>query len=201
MESSTPNPEFTTGEEEELMPPANNFLPINPLTNQHIPEFEVPNEFEAPNIGPAHLPPDQITNPEGEPCRSSHLANKTTDDTPKQTKLERAIAESKESAEQVKAVKEKKKKKHLEEGLRNDPQIMEEHAVEELREVFQKLNIADKGGGETTHLVDQVLATIADMSTIDPRNFGMEDEPKLMLRQSYHSKMVNIVVLLYVKVS
>ena len=66
----------------------------------------------------------------------------------------------------------------MEEGLRNDPQIMEEHAVEELREVFQKLNIADEGGGETTHLVDQVLATIADMSTIDPRNFGMEDEPK-----------------------
>ena len=186
MDSSTPNPEFTAGEEEELMPPANNFLPINPLTNQHIPEFEAPNEFEAPlnefeapNIGPAHLvPPDQITNPEGEPRRSSRLANKTTDNTPKQTKLERAIAESKESAERVKAAKEKKKKKHLKEELQNDPQIMEEHAVEELREVFQKLNIADEGGGETTHLVDQVLATIADTSTIDPRNFRTEDEPK-----------------------
>ena len=50
--------------------------------------------------------------------------------------------------------------------------------MEELREVFQKLNIADKGGGDTTHLMDQVLAAIADTSTIDLRNFGLEDEPK-----------------------
>ena len=71
------------------MPPANNFLPINLPTNQHIPEFEVP------NIGSAHLLPDQIINPEWEPCRSSHLAKKTMDNTPKQTQLERAIAESK----------------------------------------------------------------------------------------------------------
>ena len=56
----------------------------------------------------------------------------------------------------------------------NAPEIIEEAAIEELRQIFGTLNLRDEKAEE----VDQVLSAISEMTKIDLSTLEFEDEPK-----------------------
>ena len=61
-----------------------------------------------------------------------------------------------------------------EEETRNEPKIVEDAAIKELRQAFGTLNL---GEGKAEQ-VDQVLSAISEMTKIDPSTLEFEDEPK-----------------------
>ena len=131
---------------------------------------------------PLHDPPNNIPTPqepaivpETIPRRSSRIAERPPDQKP--SRLDKAIRDSTEAATRVKAARAERKKTLQdlrEEEKRNAPTVVEEAAIEELRQAFGTLNLGD----EKAEQVDQVLSAISEMTKIDPSTLEFEDEPK-----------------------
>lgn len=73
-----------------------------------------------------------------------------------------------------------------EEEARNEPKVVKDEAIKELRQAFGTLNLRD----ENTEQIDWTLSAISEMTKIDPSTLEFEDEPKTWdeAKQSINAK-------------
>ena len=176
IKSATPTPIFFDEDDDELLPP------INPPQTNPSAKTDDPDTTSQPENNPDKTPQLetvlQNTPPipeETVPRRSSRIAEKTPNAGP--SRLEKAIKESTDAAVRLKAARMERKKTLQdvrEEEARNAPKVVEDAAIEELRQAFGTLKLRE-GKAEQ---IDQVLSAISKMSKIDPSTLEFEDEPK-----------------------
>jgi hypothetical protein len=154
---------FETPDDDEYVPL--NLLPLDPPLPDHISDH-IPD----PRPDPDPLPPR----------RSSRVASSRNNEAAgisRLTALERAVQESKASAERRAMEKEERKRLMEEVRIVEDPST---HAQTELNDVaglsqiFEKLRIHET---HHTNPTDAILSTLGDTDNIDPR-MGVDDEPR-----------------------
>ena len=167
VKGATTTPIFFDDDEEEFLPPEKQprSYPIPQLTSNL--------NQETTNVP---IEPPQNAGPEDPiPRRSNRIAEKPEIKGP--SRLEKAIEESAQAANRLRSARAERKKTLQdlrEEEARNEPKVVEDEAIKELRQAFGTLNLGD----EITEQIDQTLSAISEMTKIDPSTLEFEDEPK-----------------------
>lgn len=156
---------------------------MEPLTMDDEPAtvYTDDNEGSHPDVH-IELPPEPISvNPHpDEPRRSSRAKVPTTKgspDNPPQTRTEKAVQESMESAARVKAARIERRQavQNLHEEGGEDPIPAEQAALAELRDLFRGLDLGEIGEN-IDH--DRIFSAITEAGSIDPSLLEFDDEPK-----------------------
>lgn len=153
-------------------------LPINDEDSEE--EYFPPNNLTQ-TVGDEQKPPNLPPAPQ-EPRRSNRTTTPTeklAPDSRRVTRTERAIQESKESADRIREARSTRKKTL--ENLQtqtgsNDPKIADATAIEELREAFGTLNLGDIG--ENPNQASEILAALSDFPDLNPATMDFQDEPR-----------------------
>jgi hypothetical protein len=149
---------------------------IKPLAmDDEQPQIPLPQDDDEPPPEPAPAAP--LLN---EPRRSSRIpipTVKSNPNNPPQTRTEKAVQESKESAERVKAARDERRQmiQDLHNEPEPDPALADQAAIAELRELFKGLDLGDIGEN-IDH--DRIFSAISEAGSIDPSLLEFEDEPK-----------------------
>ena len=137
-------------------------------------EDVLPDDFTQLN-NPHNPPPAAIPVIDTPIRRSSRIAEKPAE--PKPTRTETAIQDSIDAGIRLREVRAERKKNLQdirEEEERNAPEVIENAAIAELKEIFGTLNLSDAEGDR----VDRALSAISEMPQIDPSSLEFDDEPR-----------------------